>query len=88
MCDYGVDLADDLGEMADDVRGAIDDAVERTALQVERAAKQNAPVDTGTLRSSLRSERLILHSSFEFKKPRIRRIPPYVFTTQPATPNV
>jgi len=51
------EFADDLESMADDVADALDDAVEKTALQVERSAKQNAPVDTGNLRASLRSAR-------------------------------
>jgi len=31
----------------------VDDLVRRLALAIERQAKQNAPVDTGTLRSSI-----------------------------------
>lgn len=49
------ELADDLESMADEVQEALDSAVQKTAFQVERSAKQNAPVDTGTLRASLRT---------------------------------
>lgn len=49
------ELAGDLTSMADEVREALDSAVQKTAFQVERSAKQNAPVDTGTLRASLRT---------------------------------
>jgi HK97 gp10 family phage protein len=47
------ELADDLESMADGVQDALDRAVQKTALQVERSAKQKAPVDTGTLRASI-----------------------------------
>jgi HK97 gp10 family phage protein len=49
------ELADDLESMADEVQEAIDGAVEKTALQVERSAKQKAPVDTGNLRASIQT---------------------------------
>jgi len=49
------ELADDLESMADEVQDAIDGAVQKTALQVERSAKQRAPVDTGNLRASIQT---------------------------------
>lgn len=47
------EFADELRAAAADVDEVVDRAVKETALEVERSAKQNAPVDTGTLRSSI-----------------------------------
>jgi HK97 gp10 family phage protein len=66
VSDFGADdfraLAADLQQLADaasDVEGRLDRALERalkrTALQVERSAKERAPVDTGTLRASIQT---------------------------------
>ena len=49
------EFADELRAAAADVDEVVDQAVEKTALEVERSAKQNAPVDTGTLRSSIQT---------------------------------
>jgi|APHM01.1.fsa_nt_gi phage protein, HK97 gp10 family len=56
------DFADEIEDLRDDLEQAIDRGVERTAIQVERSAKQNAPVDTGNLRASLRFQQLALGS--------------------------
>lgn len=37
---------------------SVEDAVKLVALEIERRAAQNAPVDTGTLQASIRSERI------------------------------
>jgi len=66
VSDFGADdfreLADGLQQLADaaaDVEARLDRALgralTRTALQVERSAKDRAPVDTGTLRASIRT---------------------------------
>ena len=52
------EFADDLRDAASQIRFAIDIALRRTALAVERTAKENAPVDTGTLHTSIRFEKL------------------------------
>jgi len=51
-------LAEELETASYAVDGALDDATEETALQVERSGKENAPVDTGTLRSSIDHQRV------------------------------
>lgn len=46
---------------ADRVAGdasSVEEAVKRLAFQIEREAKDRAPVDTGNLRSSIRAERV------------------------------
>lgn len=57
--DFG-DLGEELQDFGDDMQAlaqllspAIDRGIQKTALQVERTAKQRAPVDTGTLRKSI-----------------------------------
>lgn len=59
------ELADDLEQFADDVEdvetqieATLDQAVEKTSLRVERKAKQNVPIDTGTLRNSLKQRQV------------------------------
>jgi HK97 gp10 family phage protein len=52
------DLADALEAVADEVDDAVDRAVRKTALDIEAQAKRKAPVDTGTLRSSIQARRL------------------------------
>lgn len=47
------EFADNLREAAANLDEAVDAALQKTALQVERSAKQKAPVDTGTLRASI-----------------------------------
>jgi HK97 gp10 family phage protein len=54
------EFADEIADLRDDLESAIDAGVEKTAAQVERSAKQNAPVDTGSLRASLRFRQLAL----------------------------
>jgi HK97 gp10 family phage protein len=56
------DFANEIEDLRDDLERAIDRGVERTAIQVERSAKQNAPVDTGNLRASLRFRQRALGS--------------------------
>ena len=48
------EFADEIEDLRDDLTDAIDSGVAKTAAQVERSAKQRVPVDTGTLRASLR----------------------------------
>lgn len=52
------EFAEELEELQDDITDAIDAGVEVTAAQVEGSAKENAPVDTGTLRASIRFEQV------------------------------
>jgi HK97 gp10 family phage protein len=59
------DLADDLERFADDVgdvetqiEATLDQAVEKTSLRVERRAKQTVPIDTGTLRNSIKQRQV------------------------------
>jgi len=52
------ELADALEDVADDIDEAVDAGIKQTAFQVERSAKQNAPVDSGTLRWSIEARRL------------------------------
>jgi HK97 gp10 family phage protein len=48
-------FADELADAAEQVDEEIEAALRTTALQVEADAKENAPVDTGTLRNSIKS---------------------------------
>lgn len=47
------EFAGDLEDIADEIDEAIDRGTRKTALQVERAAKKNAPVDSGELRADI-----------------------------------
>jgi HK97 gp10 family phage protein len=69
MANFGADdlreLSDQLDQLRDEaeeaerrVEAALDAAVQRTAFQVERMAKQRAPVDTDTLRASIETRKL------------------------------
>lgn len=65
------EFADELEALQDDITEAIDAGVELTAVQVEGSAKENAPVDTGALRASIRFEqistaRYIVGSSIDY----------------------
>lgn len=51
-------FAEDLREAADRLDDAVDEGVQETAKQIELTAKQNAPVDTGTLRNSIGYNRI------------------------------
>jgi len=51
-------FADKLRAVAEELDDAVDAGVRKTALQVERSAKQETPVDTGTLRSSIQTARV------------------------------
>lgn len=52
------DFAEGLRDVAANIDGAINEGVKRTAFQIERTAKQKAPIDTGTLRTSIEARRL------------------------------
>lgn len=47
----------DMGRVAGQAQ-SVPDAVKLVALEIERRAAQNAPVDTGNLQGSIRSERI------------------------------
>lgn len=60
MTDINIDGGDEFAEFSENLREAaarlpiaIDSGVQTTAVAVERSAKQNAPVDTGTLSRSI-----------------------------------
>ena len=50
------DLARDLAQAPSKVRRRAPQAIRKTALSIERSAKAIAPVETGTLRSSIGSD--------------------------------
>lgn len=45
-----------LAKAAEAIEGAVGDAVRKAAMEVERDAEINCPVDTGTLRGSISAE--------------------------------
>ena len=52
------EFAENLREFADGIDDAVDEGTRKTTKQIERTAKQHVPVDSGTLRWSIRFQRL------------------------------